>query len=293
MDTRSLKHFLVLAEELHFGRAAARLCISQPPLTKHIQQFELELGVRLFDRNKRSVRLTPAGVTLVAEARRLLAQSERAVRMVQRAERGDGGRVRIGFVAAVLFMGIETALMHIEGAIDGLVTVWEEMGTSEQLAALEQDRIDLGFAQVSQSVGDLASHVVASVPLVVAIPGDHRLSAAPSIDLADLSDDAFIAIPRESAPRYHDLTVAACMNAGYSPTIAHTAKHLVSMVSLVAMGRGVALVPASFERAGLPGVLYKPIEHQVVRAEYSVVWNPRSELAVLPRVLALLGVPGK
>ena len=290
LDLKTLNAFLVLAEELHYGCAAQRLFISQPPLTKQIQQLEARLGVMLFDRNKRSVRLTPAGNEMVQEARRLITAAERSLRAVQRAERGEIGRIRIGFVAAVLFMGIERVLQRIELDLPGVESAWEEMGSYEQIEALKQDRLDLGFGQVSQ-VGELRSHVVARVPLVAAIPETHRLAAAPTVQLASLVDDAFIAIPRQSAPSFHDLTVSVCMESGFSPRILHYAKHLVSIVSLVAMGRGVSLVPESFSRAAVPGVLFKPIEGVDARAEYSVVWNPDSTLPVLPRVLRVLGVP--
>jgi DNA-binding transcriptional LysR family regulator len=291
MDPKSLRYFLAVAEELHYGRAAERLCMSQPPLTKHIQQLEARLGVMLFDRNKRGVRLTPAGSAMVREARRLLAQTERSMRAVQLAEHGDIGRVRIGFVAAVLFMGVESVFRRIELDLKGVDSVWEEMGSSEQMEALHQDRIDLGFSQISQGLGEMACHRVASVPLAVALPDTHRLAQQPEIRLADLVDDAFIVIPRESAPTFHDLTVAACVKAGFSPNIRHYAKHLVSIVSLVAMGRGVSLVPQTFARAALPGVVLRPIAGIKTHAEYSVVWNPRNTLPVLGRVLELLGAP--
>lgn len=284
-----MRMFLALAEELHYGRAAARLFISQPPLTKAIQQLEERLGVTLFDRNKRSVRLTVAGTALVQEARRLLAQTELSIRAVQRAERGDAGRLRIGFVAAVLFMDIREVLQKLERDLPGLESVWEEMGSSEQLQALEQDRIDIGFAQVSQGVGDMMSIPVGRVDLVIALEEGHRLARRRRVRLEDLAEDAFVAIPRHSGPSFHDLTISACMDAGFSPRIMHYAKHLVSVVSLVAMGLGVSLVPRSFARAGVPGVVFKNIDGMVVQAEYSAVWNPANTLPLLPHVLGVLG----
>ncbi|WP_158685885.1 LysR substrate-binding domain-containing protein [Achromobacter spanius] len=288
MDQKSMRMFLTLAEELHYGRAAARLFISQPPLTKAIQQLEERLGVTLFDRNKRSVRLTVAGTALVQEARRLLAQTELSIRAVQRAERGDAGRLRIGFVAAVLFMDIREVLLKLERDLPGLESVWEEMGSSEQLQALEQDRIDIGFAQVSQGVGDMQSIPVGRVGLVIALAEGHRLARRRRVRLEELAEDAFIAIPRHSGPSFHDLTISACMEAGFSPKIMHYAKHLVSVVSLVAMGLGVSLVPRSFARAGVPGVVFKDIDGMVVQAEYSAVWNPANTLPLLPHVLGVL-----
>ncbi|OZI19839.1 hypothetical protein CAL26_19940 [Bordetella genomosp. 9] len=288
MDPRSLRMFLALAEELHYGRAAERLFMSQPPLTKAIQQMEERLGVTLFDRNQRRVRLTIAGTVMVEEARRLLTQTELSIRAVQRAEQGNAGRIRVGFVAAVLFMDIREVILGLERKMPGLETVWEEMGSSEQIHALEQDRIDIGFAQISQGMSRMMSIPVGRVELVVALEAGHPLARRRRVRLADLAEDAFIAIPRQSGPSFHDLTIATCMGAGFSPRIVHYARHLVSVVSLVAMGRGVSLVPRSFARAGVPGVVFKQIDGTAVQAEYSAVWNPANTLPLLPRVLAML-----
>lgn len=290
MEIRELQMFLALAEELHFGRAAARLHISQPPLTKHIQQLEERLGVTLFDRNKRSVRLTPAGSALVIEARRMVNQSEAAVQAVRRAGRGETGRLRVGFVAAVIYMNVERVLQRIDRDLPGVESTWEEMGSSEQIEALRQDRIDLGFAQVPQGKEEMNTHLVASVPLVVALPESHRLARQRRINLHDLEDEPFIVIPRESAPGFFDLIVTTCFSAGFSPNIRHYAKHLLSVVSLVALGRGFALVPATLSKASLPGVVLKPLAGIHAEAQYSVIWNPQNKSPVLARALKVLGV---
>ncbi len=286
MDLKELRAFLMLAEELHYRRAAEKLHISQPPLTKTIQQLEAKLGVVLFDRNRRNVQLTAAGVTLVTEARRLLTQLELSKRSVQQAEHGESGRLRIGFVSAVLFMDIQKVVASITTEFPTLELVWEEMGSSEQIEALVHDRIDLGFAQLSQSIGALHTLVIGHAPMVVALPVSHPFAAQKQIDLKALSDDRFITIPRQSAPKFHDLTVSACMDAGFSPNIMHYAKHLISIVSLVAMGCGVALVPSSFVRSAIPGVVYSEIKNAVVQAEYAVVWNPKNGATVLEKVVA-------
>ncbi|MGO4307128.1 LysR family transcriptional regulator [Cupriavidus sp. RAF12] len=291
MEIRELRMFVALAEELHFGRAAERLRISQPPLTKHIQQLEARLGVMLFDRNKRSVRLTPAGAALVQEARRILNQAEVAMQVVRRAEQGETGTLRIGFVAAVVYIGIEKLFARLHRELVGVDTVWEEMGSSEQVEALRNDRIDLGFAQVPMGVGEMSAHQVARVPLAAALPADHPLAGRSRIDPAALADEPFIVIPRESAPGYFDLTAATCLQAGFSPNFRHYAKHLLSVVSLVALGRGVALVPRTLAVAAIPGVVLKPLTGAPAHAQYSAIWHPGNPSPVLARALKLLGVP--
>lgn len=289
MEIRELRMFLALAEELHFGRAAARLRISQPPLTKHIQQLEAELGVMLFDRNKRSVRLTQSGIALVQEARRIVGQAEVAKQVVKRAGQGEGGTLRIGFVAALLYIGMEQLIDALERHMAGVEMVWEEMGSSDQVEALRHDRIDLGLAQISRGADDMAIHPIARTPLMAALSSGHRLARRRRIDLADLQDEPFIVIPRESAPAYFDLIVSTCMRAGFSPNVRHYARHLLSVASLVALGRGVSLVPRTAERAQLPGVVLKPLLGEPVHAEYSVVWSPNNRSPSLARALDVFG----
>lgn len=289
MEIRELRMFLALAEQLHFGRAAERLRISQPPLTKHIQQLEAELGVMLFDRNKRSVRLTQAGSALVREARRIVGQADVAKEVVRRAEQGEGGTLRIGFVAALLYIGMEQLIAGLERHMAGVEMVWEEMGSSDQVEALRHDRIDLGLAQISRGANDLAVQPIARTPLMAALPSGHPLARRRRIALGDLEDEPFIVIPRESAPAYFDLIVATCLRAGFSPNVRHYARHLLSVASLVALGRGVSLVPRTAERAQLPGVVLKPLVGEPVHAEYSVIWNPANRSPVLGRALDVFG----
>lgn len=288
MELRTLRYFLAVAEELHFTRAAERLNISQPPLTKHIQQLEAEIGAALFERTKRSVRLTEVGTAFVPEARRLLAQHEVALRVVDRLKKGEVGRVRIAFVPAVIFMDIDTLVRRVEDTLPGVVTTWEEMTTVEQVEALSQDRIDLGFVQAPHDIGSMRCQVVARVPLVAALSSTHPLAGARQISLGRLRDDSFIVIPREIAPGFHDLVTATCMSAGFSPSVRHHAKHMLSIVSLVALGRGVALVPQTLARASLPGVVFKPLRDLRADADYSVLWNPVNQSHALTTLLGLL-----
>jgi DNA-binding transcriptional LysR family regulator len=292
-DHRSLQLFLVLAEELHFGRAAARLNMSQPPLSKHIQRMEEELGVRLFERDQRNVRITSAGAAFVRQANQLLAQSARAVRAIQQIARGETGQIRIGFVAAAIFLKIDRLFQSIEQQVPGIEIMWQEMSTSEQVEAVALDRIDLGIAQRPQVSDMMGSQMVASVPLVAALPENHPLAQEAGVHLWQLAKDPFIMLPRTPAPGFHDLIIATCFKAGISPTICHYAKHLLSAVSLVAMGRGVSLVPQTLARATLPGVIFMPMKGEPSYAEYSVIWNTRNALPILPRVLEVLAATVK
>jgi DNA-binding transcriptional LysR family regulator len=290
METRLLRSFLVLAEELHFGRAANRLHITQPPLSKQIGQLEESLGTRLFDRNRREVRLTSAGHALVVEARRLIEQSHFAVDAVQRAARGDEGRVRIAFNASVLFMDVEHLVTRVNLRLPGLTASWQEMGSSEQIEALRQDRIDIGFAQTPSVLPELASHVVARVPMAVALPARHPLARLKAVSLARLANEDFVLTPREIGPGFFDLVVSACVSAGFSPRIRHHARHLLTTLSLIATSGAVSLVPRTLARASLPGIVFRPIAGRQIESSYSVAWKPTNPLPVLRRVLDVLGV---
>jgi len=157
MNPRSLRYFLELARELHFGRAAANLHITQPPLTKHIQGLERQLGVPLFLRTKRSVALTPAGVVLAREAQRIFAQEEEVLRAVRLAQSGETGQIRIGCVASVIFSGVQRIFLKISRKLPSIEIVLNEMGSPAQVDALLRGRIDLGFVNALESFSGLAS----------------------------------------------------------------------------------------------------------------------------------------
>jgi len=289
MDLKLLRSFLVLAEELHFGRAATRLHLTQPPLSKQIVQLEDTLGVRLFERNRRGVRRTAAGDALVIEARRLIAQAEQAASVVRQVARGEFARVRIAFNASVLFMDVEHLVRVLRTRMPSLDCTWEEMGSAEQFEALRQDRIDVGFAQPPQSLQGLSTFAFARIPMVVALPADHRLASRRAVPLRLLEDEDFVLAPREVGPGFFDLVIGACVSAGFSPRIRHHARHLLTTLSLVATSGAVSLVPRTLARASLPGVALRPISGARVESSYSIVWNPGNRLQVLPEVLEVFG----
>lgn len=290
MEMRLLRSFLVVAEELHFGRAAVRLHITQPPLSKQIAQLEAIVGARLFERDRRSVALSAAGQALVGEAQRLINQYGMAIDMVRQVARGDAGRVRIAFNASVLFMGVDRLVSHLKASLPTVTSSWEEMSTVEQTDALRHDRIDVGFAQAPQTLQGLEHTVIAKVPMVVAVPASHVLATLAAVPLIRLKDEDFALSPREIGPGFFDLVVSACRSAGFSPRIQHHPRHLLTALSLVATGAAVSLVPQSLSRASLPGVVFRPIAAKRIVASYSAIWNPANVLPILPKVLAVFGV---
>lgn len=284
MDPKLLRSFVVLAEELHYGRAAARLHITQPPLSKHIVQLEEAVGARLFDRNRRGVRLTPAGEAMRAQAQRLLEQARQAIEIVGMVARGDLGRMRIGFNASVLFMNVQHYAQRLQRELPAMRSSWIEMNSSEQFEALRRYELDLGIAQAPPDLPGLQSVEVARIPMVVALPAAHPLAALRAVPLKRLRDEEFVLAAREIGPGFFDLVTSACLQAGFSPRIHHHARHLLTTLSLVATSGGVALVPESMRQTALPGVALRPLTGTDVASSYSLVWNPDHAMPALQRV---------
>ena len=274
MEIRSLRCFLAVAEELHFTRAAKRLNMSQPPLTQQIQRLEAQLGVRLFDRDKRSVRLTASGVALVDEARQVLAQLDWAVRTVQRADQNDGGHLRIGYVPSALVPGLAEAFRTARPNNRPVTDTWTEMVSPRQVEALQQGEIDLGFAHTPLELGELRTMLLRREKLIAALPAGHRAIKLRRLRLQDLEQEEFVIWPRQGAPGYYDLVQSACNAAGFSPHVGQISSRLQIAVNLVAAGLGVTLVPSSFGALAVPGVMFKKIAEPIQSVELSAIWNP-------------------
>ncbi|GAC1032215.1 LysR substrate-binding domain-containing protein [Pseudomonas sp. No.21] len=266
MDLKQLRYFIAVAEELHFGRAAARLFISQPALSFDIKKLEEQLGVQLLVRTNKSVKLTAPGQVLLDEARSLLQQAEQARRLTLRSAQGALGRLRVGFVSSMLYRGLPAAVRGFEEAHPGMEVVLQEMNSAEQALALQRGQIDIGFIHRGPLAAGLRSEALLAEPFLCCLPPGHPLAGAERIDLAELRDDPFILFPRPAAPHYHDLIIACCVGAGFSPQIRHEARLWQTIVAMVAQGMGVALLPASLCRAW-PGVVGVPLVQEGALSE--------------------------
>jgi DNA-binding transcriptional LysR family regulator len=286
MDTRALQCFLAVAEELHFGRAALRLNMSQPPVTQQIKRLEEQLGTRLFDRNKRSVKLTPAGVALVDEAGRLLAHVDDLALVVKRAERGEGGRLRIGFATTALLAGAADLYQHIRKTLPGITETWIELYSSEQVDALERDQIDIGFARTPIEHHGLRAHIIATHSLLVALPTNHKAAAQETVTLSSLSAETFVLSPR--GPGFHDSVISVCQSAGFTPSISYRAQHLFAMMNLVSVGVGISLVPEYMAKLNIPGVTLKRMSDVSPLTHLSVMWSPANRSPIVSRVVQQL-----
>jgi DNA-binding transcriptional LysR family regulator len=288
MEPADFRAFLAVAEELHFGRAAARLNITPPPLTRHIQRIERELGARLFDRTKRSVALTAAGVALKGESQRLLAELEALPGHVQRAAGGHSGTLRAGVISAALFSQALLLQAAMRKAMPAVRIEWQVESSANQVEALRQHRLDLGLVHTPIEHEGLALRLVMREPLVVAVPASHPLARRTSIPLRALKDEVFVVATRDRVPSYYDRFIAACHAAGFEPRLAHQRQTMVNFLGLVAIGAGVTVVPVSVMRVAVEGTRYVRLSGDVPRSELSVVWSPANRSPVLARALRLM-----
>jgi DNA-binding transcriptional LysR family regulator len=260
VELRHLRSFVAVAEELHFGRAAERLHLSRPPLTQQIKALEQELGTRLLDRTSRSVELTDVGRTFLEHARRILQDTDRAVDAAQRTARGELGWLTLGFVDSAAYALLPRLLRAFRARHPDVRLDLRELATEPQLALIGGG-LDLGVVRDPRpdDVEDLVATDLEHERLVAVLPDDHRLVDRVRLRLADLATDRFVMVARAGTPSVHDRFIELCLRAGFSPHTAEEAHQYPTMVSLVAAGYGVAVVPACVTLLPVAGVAYVPL----------------------------------
>ncbi|AIY43108.1 LysR-family transcriptional regulator [Collimonas arenae] len=273
MDLRQLRYFVTVAEELHFGRAAEKLHISQPPLSLSIQQLEKSLGIMLLIRSNKTVALTSAGVVLYNEARTLLKHAADMEDLATRVALGVEGRLKVGFVGAMLFRGLPEAINAFQAKNPRVDIVLREMNTTEQIEAVQREQIDIGFIHSGHLPDEIQSKKLLEEPFVCCLPAGHRYSKKTRISLRDLAEETFVLFPRSVSPHYHDRIVALCINAGFSPRIRHEVRHWLTIVGLVGQNMGIALVPSSMQKSSLKQVTYIPLTESKIQSESLCIWR--------------------
>jgi DNA-binding transcriptional LysR family regulator len=273
-DLRQLRHFIAVAERLHFGRAAEALHISQPPLSRSIRALEARLGARLLERTRRRVALTAEGERFLAEARRIVAQLERAAAEVRRMAAGESGRLRLGFVSLADFGVLPALLRSFKAARPGVELSLREMLSPEQAAALAAGELDFGLLLPPVAGADLEHLVVQRERFLAALPARHRLARGRRrLAMRELAGEAFVMAPRAIAPGLHDIVTGLAARAGFSPRLAQEAIQMQTVVSLVSSGLGVAVVPASVANLGRRGVAYLEIADPHPRLDVWLAWR--------------------
>lgn len=296
MELRHLRYFIAVAEESHFGRAAARLNIAQPPLSRQIRDLERELGTPLFERTARGAELTAAGRAFLPEARLVLAQAERAQRTAQRAARGETGRLRIGFVDAATHSGIlPDVLGFFRMHLPSIGLSLFELDPLQQAEAFRDGRIDVGVLQGPPPDAERWLHVqrVFSDPMLAALPEAHPLASRARLSLADLSAEQLVLCSRFVEPALYDDLISSCRGAGFSPRIVQEASSWHTIVGLVGAGVGAAFVPRFVSQLRRPGIAYRPVRDLSVTLGISAVWKRGDRSPVRERFVTALKTVAK
>jgi DNA-binding transcriptional LysR family regulator len=284
MELRHLRYFVTLAEELHFGRAARRLHLSQPPLSMQIKSLEAEIGTQLLARTRRHVELTTAGSVFLREAREILSRVEQATVAARRAGRGEIGELAVGFVTIADYNVLPRVLSEFRAHHPAVRLTLREATTDAQLRDLAAQRIDLGFVLAPIQDDGLATRPLLSEPLVAALPqGDALARGRAALPLSRLADLPFILFPRHMAPGLYDDVVGFCRRAGFIPRIEQEAVQMQTIISLVSAGLGVALIPASMRNLGRSGVVYRALREKSPRTELLVAWRKGDNAPALHR----------
>ncbi|WP_100500771.1 LysR family transcriptional regulator [Geodermatophilus chilensis] len=260
LELRQLAYFVAVAEELHFGRAAQRLLLAQPSLSRQIRQLEDELGVTLLERTSRRVELTVGGRTFLDHAVATLAQVEEARVAARRAASGLAGQVRLGFVASVAVAVLPDLVAAHRRSRPQVTLDLREMTTEAQVPALVEGRIDVGLARDLEPVPGLRLQTVARERLLVTMPAHHSLHSRRKLHFAELREEPFVTLPRDQVPRAWDRLWMLSRRAGFAPRIAQEALQYTTMLALVAADIGVAVVPESVRSLRTSGVKYVPID---------------------------------
>jgi DNA-binding transcriptional LysR family regulator len=273
IDIRQLRYFQAVAEELHFGRAAARLAIAQPALSRQVQQLEEELGTPLLRRTQRRVELLPAGALLLERARLIQQELERAVTDTRRTASGELGRLSVGFIHSSTYGLLPSIIGRFRQLYPGIALELHEMPITAQHAALLRGTIDIGLLRVQAAPAELEVLAVLPDPLVLALPARHPLAGRARVRLKSVAGDPFVMFSRDESPLFHARVRALCEQAGFSPCIAQHATQIHTVVGLVGAGLGVAVVPASGKNLHPRNVRFVEIADKAEPVHIALAWR--------------------
>ncbi|SCY61617.1 LysR family transcriptional regulator [Desulfoluna spongiiphila] len=289
MELRQLKYFLAVAEELHFGNAARRMNISQPPLSQQVKQLEEELGARLFERTSRSVALTPEGVFFKEEAKAILERLERAGDTVRAMARGEEGSLSIGFVVIINQSLLPEVILDYKQRFPKVHLELKEMTTNYQLKSVRNGTLDIGFIRYhNQDLSGLCKKTYIKENYVLALSDRHPLAGRTEISLGELTDEPLVMFKRDNLPALYDEIVRAFTRAGMRPRMVQETNRRLTAIALVAAGMGVSPVPESTRRLGREGVTYLPIVEPLPEIEVAAVWADKGGVSVLDSFVAVM-----
>ncbi|HWH11106.1 MAG TPA: LysR substrate-binding domain-containing protein [Solirubrobacteraceae bacterium] len=288
MELRHLRYFVAVAEELHFHRAAARLHMSQPPLSQQIRALETELGVELLRRNRRRVELTEAGAAFLGEARGILASVQQAGDLARRVARGEIGKLSVGFVGSAMYATVPEILRAFRERHPDVELQLRPFPTAPQLEALRDGRVDVGFLRPPVQRAGLEIETIQRETIVVALPTDHPLAgSSAAIAIGQLRNETFVLLARTESPGVYDSLALTLSELAGNPRAVQEADDMQTLIGLVSAGIGVALVPISVSLLERPGVVYRRLSGRAPTVELALAWRSGP---VAPVVAAFLAV---
>jgi DNA-binding transcriptional LysR family regulator len=287
MDLRSVQCFLRVADTLHFGRAAEELHLSQPALSQRIKTLERDVGVALLDRDRRGVRLTEAGRAFLSAAQASVAHGDNAIDLARHAARGSIGRLRLGFTVIASYTWLPQAVQQFRRAHPGVTVDLTEMNSPAVEEALSRGDIDLGVLHPPLERTDLRARELPGEPMLLALPTGHRLSAAESIDFADLAGEPLLAAPRSVGPVLFDTLMGRFRAAAVEPRIVQQATPVTTLAGLVAAGAGIGFVTRGVARASRPGVVFREVPGAPV-VPMAAAWQATGPSATSAQFLAVI-----
>ncbi|WP_336980983.1 MULTISPECIES: LysR family transcriptional regulator [unclassified Cedecea] len=290
IELRHLRYFIAVAEELHFGRAAARLRISQPPLSQQIQILEEQIGARLLARTNRSVNLTAAGQQFLSDARQILGQVDAAAARAARLHQGETGELRIGFTSSAPFIkAVSDSLSRFRKRYPDVHLQMREVNTREQIAPLNEGELELGLMRNTRLPDTLNWTLILREPLLAMVHRDHPLAGSRSISLTQLAQEPFVFFDPHVGTGLYDDIVGLLRRYNIVPYITQEVGEAMTIIGLVSAGLGVSILPASFQRIRLSDVVWLPIDEPEAQSELWLVWPKHRELSeAAKRISALL-----
>lgn len=271
-DLKQLRCFVTVGEDLHFGHAAKRLNMTQPPLSRQIQMLEYALNVQLFLRTSRSVQLTPAGREFLADARRILALAESAASAAKRVSKGEAGLIKLGFTAASSYSFLPRLLAYVKSELKDVEVELSEMVTIQQLDALREGRLDLGLVRPPLDEPGIATTRVASERLLLAVPRSHPFASGPARSLKDLAGQAFITFSPVQGRYFHELIAGLLSRSSVSVRYVQHVSQVHSILALVSAGIGISIVPETAGKLHFEGAELRELSDPPAFAELHLAW---------------------
>ena len=271
---RQLWMFLAVAEERHFGRAAARLGMSQPPLTEQIKVLEQSLKLQLFERSRRGTQLSAAGAAILPAVRQFAGQVEHLERVVREVASGQSGVLHVGAITSAMLDTVPPLLNELRRAHPHLTVFVREIDSVEAVPALASGELDMAFVRIDGDVGEgIATLPLTEDRLAVALPKDHKLAALPRVRLQSLAAEQLVMSSRQVSPVYFDMLTGVCRAHGFTPRVLHEVRSVASQVAYVGCGQGVALVPGSMKKLAPANVVVRPLKEKVMVVTAALAWN--------------------